>query len=120
MAKTILVVEDDADILAVLISSLEGEGYAVVGAGDGRQALEWARSVPVDLILLDMMLPVMSGYDALAALKANPVTAAIPVLGISAKAALEDIELASDLGVDAYITKPFRIAQVLQMIEAYI
>ena len=120
MAKTILVVEDDANVLAILTASLEGEGYAVVAAWDGRQALEWVRSVPPDLILLDMMLPVMSGYDAMAALKAEPATAAIPVVGISAKATVEDVELASDLGVDAYITKPFRIAQVLHTIEAYI
>ena len=120
MAKTILVVEDDADTLAILTASLEGAGYAVVGVGDGRQALEWARSVPIDLVLLDMMLPVLSGYDAVAALKANPVTAAIPVIGISAKATLADIELACDSGVNAYITKPFRVAQVLQTIEAHI
>jgi len=86
LAKTILLVEDDPDTRALLSSALKEAGYAVVEASDGRQGLGWARSVPVDLILLDIMLPVMSGYDALSALKANPVTAAIPVIAVSAKA----------------------------------
>lgn len=120
MAKTILLVEDDADTRALLSTALKEAGYAVVDAPDGRQGLEWARSVPVDLILLDIMLPVISGYDALVALKANPVTAAIPVVAISAKGTRQDIGLACELGVSAYITKPFRIAQVLQTIAAYI
>jgi DNA-binding response OmpR family regulator len=67
-----------------------------------------------------MMLPVMSGYDVLVALRSHPATAAIPIVGISAKARPEDVDLASDLGVDAYITKPFRIAEVLGTIEAYL
>jgi CheY-like chemotaxis protein len=119
VAKTILVVEDDAHVLAILTDCLKGEGYVVVAAGDRRQALKWARNVPPDLILLDMMLPAMSGYVALAVLKATPATAAIPVVGISAKATVEDIELASDLGVDAYIGKPIRIAQLLNVVRAY-
>jgi CheY-like chemotaxis protein len=120
MAKTILVVEDDANVFAILTAALEGHGYVVVRAGDGRQALQLVSSAPPDLILLDMMLPVMSGYDVLATLKADPATVAIPVVGISAKATEVDIELARGLGADAYITKPFRIAQVLQTIEVYI
>jgi CheY-like chemotaxis protein len=120
MAKTILVVEDDADVLGILISSLEGEGYTVVAATDGRQALERAGSSSPDLILLDMMLPVMSGYDVMPALKADPLTAAIPVVGISARATAADVAQARRLGMDAYITKPFRISEVLETIQAYL
>lgn len=120
MAKTILLVEDDHDTRTLLTTALKEAGYAVVEAADGRQGLEWARSVPVDLILLDIMMPVMSGYDALAALKAYPVTAAIPVIAISAKGTAQDIEEACLLGVSSYITKPFRIAEVLHTITAFI
>jgi CheY-like chemotaxis protein len=120
MAKSIVVADDDPDILSIVAMSLETQGYDVFKAANGREAVDLARDHHPDLIILDMMMPVMSGYDVVAVLKANPVTAAIPVVGISAKAAVEDIGLASDLGVDAYIRKPFRIAQVLQMIEAYI
>ena len=120
MAKSILIAEDDRDTRTLLATSLEAEGYVVLTASNGRELLNLATNTPPDLILLDMMMPVTSGYDALVSLRANPATAAIPVIGISAKVALEDIELATDLGADAYITKPFRIAQVLQMIEAHI
>jgi two-component system cell cycle response regulator DivK len=119
MAKTILLVEDN-NIRKLLTGSLKEAGYAVVEAPDGRQGLEWARSVPVDLILLDMMLPVLSGYDVLNGLKANPATASIPVIGISARTMPEDVELACELGVSAYITKPFRLAEVLHTIAAYL
>jgi putative two-component system response regulator len=76
--------------------------------------------VPVDLILLDMMLPVLSGYDVLNGLKANPITTRIPVIGISALSTPEDVELACSLGASAYITKPFRLAEVLHAIAAYL
>ena len=120
LAKTILLVEDDHDTRTLLTTALKEAGYAVVEAADGRQGLERARSVPVDLILLDIMMPVMSGDDALAALKAYPVTAAIPVIAISAKGTAQDIEEAGLLGVSSYITKPFRIAEVLHTITAFI
>ena len=120
VAKTTLVVEDDADVLTILGESLKRQGHAAVCVRDGDEALKWARSAPPDLIVLDRMLPVMSGYDVRVALKGNPATASIPIVGISAKARPEDVDLASDLGVHAYITKPFRIAEVLHPIEAYL
>jgi DNA-binding response OmpR family regulator len=120
VAKAILVVEDDLETLAILTESLEAHGYVVLKAVNGRDALDQARAMPPNLILLDMMMPVMSGYDALGALKDNPATAGIPVVGLSAKTSLEDIEMATDMGIDAYITKPFHMERVLSVIEAYL
>lgn len=120
MAKSILVADDDPDILNIVTVSLETQGYEVHRATNGREAVDVARECRPDLILLDMMMPVMSGYEAVAELKADPATEPIPIVGLSAKAMATDIELASGIGIDGYITKPFRIAQVLRVIEGYL
>lgn len=120
MSKAILVADDDPDILNIVAVSLETSGYRVFRAANGREAVDVARSNLPDLILMDMMMPVMSGYEAVDALKADAATATIPIVGLSAKAMATDIELASGIGVDGYITKPFRIAQVLAVIEGYL
>jgi CheY-like chemotaxis protein len=119
MGRTVLVADDDRDILDIVTMSLEASGYDVYRAENGRDAVELARKHVPDLILMDMMMPEMSGYEAIEAVKADPATAAIPIVGLSAKAMATDIELASDIGVDGYITKPFRIAQVVSVIESY-
>lgn len=119
-AKCILVADDDPDILNIVALSLQAQGYDVRQAANGREAVDMARSCVPDLILLDMMMPVMSGYEAVAELKADPATQTIPVVGLSAKAMATDIELASGIGMDGYITKPFRIAQVLSVVEGYL
>ena len=120
MAKSILVVDDDPDILNIVSVSLETQGYDVLKASNGREAVELAQLRHPSLILLDMMMPVMSGYEVVAQLKGDQATAGIPVVGLSAKAMATDIELASGIGIDGYITKPFRIAQVLNVIEGYL
>lgn len=120
MGKSILVADDDPDILNIVTVSLETQGYEVHRATNGREAVDVARACRPDLILLDMMMPVMSGYEAVAELKADPTTEPIPIVGLSAKAMATDIELASGIGIDGYITKPFRIAQVLRVIEGYL
>jgi CheY-like chemotaxis protein len=120
MAKAILVADDDPDILNIVSVSLETSGYAVLKAGNGREAVDLAKQYMPDLILMDMMMPVMSGYEAIATLKNDPGTRGIPIVGLSAKAMATDIELASGIGIDGYITKPFRIAQVLSVIEGYL
>jgi CheY-like chemotaxis protein len=120
VAKTILVADDDPDILNIVAVSLETQGYVVLKAANGREAVDQAKENHPDLILLDMMMPIMSGYEAVAQLKSDPATAEIPVIGLSAKAMATDIELASGIGIDGYITKPFRIAQVLSVVEGYL
>jgi CheY-like chemotaxis protein len=100
--------------------SLETQGYDVYKAANGREAVDLARDHHPDLIILDMMMPVMSGYEAISELKATEATRDIPIVGLSAKAMATDMERATDVGVDGYITKPFRIAQVLSVIEGYL
>jgi two-component system alkaline phosphatase synthesis response regulator PhoP len=120
MAKKILVADDDPDILSIVSMSLETQGYEVFKASNGREAVDLAREHRPDLIILDMMMPVMSGYEAVAELKADESTKEISIVGLSAKAMATDMERATDVGIDGYITKPFRIAQVLSVIEGYL
>ena len=120
MAKAILVADDDPDILSIVSMSLETQGYDVYRATNGREAVDLAREHHPDLILMDMMMPVVSGYEAVAELKADADTQDITIVGLSAKAMATDMERATDVGIDGYITKPFRIAQVLSVVESYL
>jgi two-component system cell cycle response regulator DivK len=120
VAKAILVADDDPDILNIVSMSLEAQGYTVYRATNGREAVDLAKAHHPDLILLDMMMPVLSGYEAVTELKAGADTSGITVLGLSAKAMATDMERATDAGIDGYITKPFRIAQVLTTVEEYL
>ena len=99
---------------------LENKGYRILVARDGNSGLMVAERENPDLIILDMMMPVMSGYEAIAELKADDATKTIPIVGLSAKAMATDMERATDVGIDGYITKPFRIAQLLSVIEGYL
>ena len=120
MAKAILVADDDPDILNIVSMSLEATGYLVHKATNGREAVDLAREHHPDLVLMDMMMPVMSGYEAVKEIKANEQMRDIRIVGLSAKAMASDMERATDVGIDGYITKPFRIAQVLSVIEEYL
>jgi CheY-like chemotaxis protein len=120
VAKAILVADDDPDILSIVSMSLETQGYSVLRATNGREAVDLAKSHHPDLVLMDMMMPVVSGYEAVAEIKNDPQTTNITIVGLSAKAMATDMERATDVGIDGYITKPFRIAQVLTVVESYL
>jgi CheY-like chemotaxis protein len=120
VANAILVADDDPDILSIVSMSLETQGYTVHKATNGREAVDLAHKHHPDLILMDMMMPVVSGYEAVAELKADADTRDIVIVGLSAKAMATDMERATDVGIDGYITKPFRIAQVLSVVESYL
>ena len=120
MAKAILVADDDPDILSIVSMSLESQGYMVHKATNGREAVDLAREHHPDLVLMDMMMPVLSGYEAVTELKGDSATRDIPIVGLSAKAMATDMERATDVGIDGYITKPFRIAQVMAAVEEYL
>ena len=120
MANAILVADDDPDILSIVSMSLEAQGYTVHKATNGREAVDLAREHHPDLILMDMMMPVVSGYEAVGELKADAGTKDIIIVGLSAKAMATDMERATDVGIDGYITKPFRIAQVLSVVASYL
>ena len=120
MAKAILVADDDPDILSIVSMSLETQGYTVYRATNGREAVDLSKQHHPDLVLMDMMMPIVSGYEAVAEIKGDPATNDITIVGLSAKAMATDMERATDAGIDGYITKPFRIAQVLSVVQSYL
>ena len=111
----ILVVDDEHNIVDILKVNLEREGYTVVAAYDGLQALEMAESQKPDLILLDCMLPEMDGFDVCRRLRQKTN---IPILMLTAKSDEIDKVLGLELGADDYITKPFSVREVLARVKA--
>ena len=108
MAKeTILVVDDEEDILELVRHHLKREGYAVQCADSGEKALTAARTGPVDLIILDLMLPGIDGLEVTRQLKNAPQTKHIPILMLTAKGEESDVVTGLELGADDYVTKPF-------------
>jgi two-component system, OmpR family, alkaline phosphatase synthesis response regulator PhoP len=103
----ILIVDDDADILHLVALYLEKEGFRVVTARTGTQALTLLKANQPDLIILDLMLPGMSGLEVCKKIRLNPDTAMISVLMLTAKADESDIVIGLELGADDYVTKPF-------------
>ena len=116
----IVVADDDPDILNIVSMSLEAMGHDVERACNGREAVELVRGTNPDLVLMDLMMPEMNGYEATAELKADDGTRHIPVLALTAKAMRGDEERGRQAGVDAYITKPFRISQVLEVVDRFL
>jgi CheY-like chemotaxis protein len=104
---TVLVVDDDPVIQTLLHVNFEMEGYKVVEAVDGVEGLERARAEQPDVVVLDIMMPKMNGLEVAAALKADPATAGIPLVLLSAKAQESDIRAGQSTGAEDYITKPF-------------
>lgn len=116
--QTILVVEDDSKIARLLELELKHAGYAVMVATDGRTGLERAFADDVDLVLLDVMLPQMSGLEVVRRLKEERPL--LPVLMVTARGDRYDKVSGLDLGADDYITKPFEIEEVLARIRAFL
>ncbi|HSM75501.1 MAG TPA: response regulator transcription factor [Desulfobacterales bacterium] len=108
MAKEkILVVDDEEDILELVRYNLDREGYTVVSAGTGEDAMETARTQTLDLIVLDLMLPGIDGLSVMRKLKALPATHSLPVILLTAKGEEADVVAGLELGAEDYITKPF-------------
>ena len=115
MAVSVLVVEDDKNIAELLQMYLEKEGYAVTTAGDGGQGLTKFRTIKPDIVLLDIMMPVMDGWEVCKAIRAESQT---PVIMLTAKSETDDKVTGLKSGADDYITKPFEMREVLARIEA--
>jgi len=108
MTKKILVCDDEPYILLALTDAVEMEGYECVTAINGKEALQKARETLPDLIMLDIMMPFMDGFEVCRELKADAATRDIPVIMLTAKSQQVDIQKGKDAGADDYITKPFR------------
>jgi DNA-binding response OmpR family regulator len=104
---TVLVVDDDPVILKLLEVNFEMEGFQVVRAADGAEGLERAREVLPDIVVLDVMMPRMTGYEVAKALREDGDTAHIPIIFVTARAQSSDVERGMELGVEDYVTKPF-------------
>jgi len=117
MKEQILVVDDDPDILQFVRMNLELEGFEVVTANGGREALDKAHDRPPDLVLLDVMMPEMDGLTVLSKLRASSATANVPVIVLTAKALAEDRVKGLDLGADDYITKPFEVEELVARVR---
>ncbi len=113
----ILVVEDEANIREKLITVLGFEGFETLGAADGRVGVELARAEHPDLIVCDIMMPDLSGYGALRELRADPNTAAIPIIFLTAAASRADMRKGMELGADDYITKPYTVEELLAAVR---
>jgi two-component system, cell cycle response regulator DivK len=120
MTKRILVVEDQEDLRGILHDLFTKSGYTVIEAADGATGVARAKSDRPDIILMDIQMPVIDGYEATRQIKADPHLAGIPVVAISSFAMKGDEEKARAAGCDHYVTKPYSPVQLLRMIRAYL
>jgi two-component system alkaline phosphatase synthesis response regulator PhoP len=118
--KKILLIDDEEDIVTTLKFKLEDEGYALSTASDGFEGLKKAKGENPDLIILDIMMPKMDGHKVCGLLKKDKKTSHIPIIMFTAKVQDEDRKLAGELGADAYITKPFEPAELLEKLKSFI
>jgi len=116
MALSVLVVDDDPVILRLLQVNFDLEGIDVVTAVDGEEGLKLAQSDPPDLVISDIMMPKVNGLELLAALRSSPDTASLPVILLSAKAQVADVQRGLELGADDYVTKPFDPLELIDRI----
>lgn len=120
MEKKVLLVEDEKNIILGVRTCLDAVGYHVEVVENGEAALEFVRQEKPDLILLDLLLPKVDGFEVLGALKSNDATSDIPIIVLTAKAGEEDRQRALDLGADAYMTKPFRPQELWDILKKYL
>jgi DNA-binding response OmpR family regulator len=113
----ILVVDDEINITQILQFSIGAEGYEVITAQNGEEAIEKARREQPDLIILDIMMPRIDGYEACRILKANPITKNIPVVLLTAKGRDIDKKLGQEVGAIDYIIKPFSPNKLIDRIH---
>ncbi len=119
MNKTrILVVEDEESLLKLESILLSSKGYDVTGVMDGKAALAQVAANPPNLVVLDIMLPEIDGFEVCRQIKENPATKGIPVIMLTAKKNSQDYARGMEVGADAYITKPFKSAKVMETIES--
>ena len=120
MSKRILVVEDQEDNRQILRDLLGNHGYELSEAENGEQAIAAVAKRRPDLILMDIQLPIMDGYEATRRIKADPALKSIPIIVVTSYALSGDESKARDAGCDAYVTKPYSPRQLLAKIREYL
>jgi len=115
--KKILVIEDDPSVLRFLEHTLQREGYQVLTATNGLSGIRMARSEMPDLLVLDIMLPGIDGFEVCHRLRAEPATAKLPILILSAKAQEADKVTALQVGADDYLTKPVNLSDITSRVD---
>ncbi len=117
MATTILVVDDEPDLVEIVRFRLEKEGYKVLSAGDGRAGLAAAIEKSPDLVVLDVMMPGLDGFEVLFQMKNNPKTKDTPVVMLTAKTDMSSISKGWGMDVDNYVTKPFNVDDLAKTVK---
>jgi two-component system, OmpR family, alkaline phosphatase synthesis response regulator PhoP len=117
MAKKILAVDDERHIVRLIQVNLERDGYEVVTAFNGQEALKKIDEDKPDMVILDVMMPIMDGLETLKRIRANPATRNLPVLMLTAKAQDQDVFKGYQNGADIYLTKPFNPKQLLTFVD---
>ena len=120
MTKSVLLAEDEPNIVESISFLLKREGFEVMVTGDGRTALETAIAEKPDVMVLDLMLPEMDGYEVLRNLRANQEVKNLPVLMLTAKGQKIDRETALECGADLFMTKPFSNADIIAAVNSLV
>ncbi|MDI6703758.1 MAG: response regulator [bacterium] len=115
----VLIVEDEEDVITILKEVLETKGYEVITIQDSHQAFDKIVSSLPDIILLDVMMPGISGYEICKRLKGDKITKDIPVVMLSARAQKDDVKKGFWSGADEYVTKPFDVFQLIDRLDRY-
>lgn len=116
MATRVLITEDEPNIVESLTFILKRAGYEVSSVPDGEAAVRRLRSDPPDLMILDLMLPKLNGFDVLKLIKTDTLLRALPVVILSAKGQAHDRQLAEEIGANAFITKPFSNRDLIEQV----
>lgn len=120
MTSRVLVVEDQYDNRRILRDLLTSAGYEMIEAVTGEQGVSIAKQQRPDLILMDMQLPVMDGYESTRRIRANPELESIPIIAVTSYAMSGDDAVAYEAGCDAYVTKPFSPRELLAKIREFL
>lgn len=118
MKPTVMIVEDEASLVTMLRYNLEKEGYAVTEAGDGEEAVTVADETPPDAVILDWMLPRMSGIEVCRQLRRKPETRHVPIIMLTARSEETDKVRGLNVGADDYMTKPFSMPELVARVRA--
>jgi two-component system, OmpR family, phosphate regulon response regulator PhoB len=117
MTQKILVAEDDKHVQTLIVFKLKNSGYDVIPVMNGAEALAYLEHSPVDLVMLDMMMPIMSGKETLLAMKANPKLKDIPVVFLTARTLEKEIVDGLSMGAEDYIKKPFSPSELIARVR---